>query len=138
MKRNQDVKIADTETDMCVISVGKKYIKNSTKERRKRMANKKKISKVQMKIEVIEKLASLGINTEEQLKMLTPKELLGVESLSFKEIELIGQLQECVNENLLFSFLTADMTVTTEEPKPEKTNKKKKEKENSEVISDGE
>ena len=102
------------------------------------MAKKMKISKTQMKIEVIEKLASLGINTEEQLEKLTPKELLGVESLSFKEIELIGQLQECVNENLLFSFLTADMTVTTEEPKPEKTNKKKKEKENSEVISDGE
>ena len=100
------------------------------------MANKKKISKVQMKIEVIEKLASLGINTEEQLKMLTPKELLGVESLSFKEIELIGQLQECVNENLLFSFLTAEMTAITEEPKPEKATKKKKV--NNEVISDGE
>ena len=100
------------------------------------MANKKKTSKVQMKIEVIEKLASLGINTEEQLKMLTPKELLGVESLSFKEIELIGQLQECVNENLLFSFLTADMTFATEEPKPEKPTKKKKA--DSEVISDGE
>ena len=100
------------------------------------MANKKKTSKVQMKIEVIEKLASLGINTEEQLKMLTPKELLGVESLSFKEIELIGQLQECVNENLLFSFLTADMTVTTDEPKVEKPKKKKKA--DSEVITDGE
>ena len=102
------------------------------------MAKKMKVSKTQMKFEVLEKLASLGINTEEQLEKLTPKELLGVESLSFKEIELIGQFQECVNENLLFSFLTADMTVTTEEPKPEKPNKKKKEKENSEVISDGE
>ena len=102
------------------------------------MAKKTKINITQMKFEAIEKLASLGIKNEEQLENLTPKELLGVESLSFKEIELIGQLQECVNENLLFSFLTADMTVTTEEPKPEKTNKKKKEKENSEVISDGE
>ena len=100
------------------------------------MANKKKTSKVQIKIEVIEKLASLGINTEEQLKMLTPKELLGVESLSFKEIELIGQLQECVNENLLFSFLTADISVITEEPKPEKSTKKKKA--DSEVTTDGE
>lgn len=100
------------------------------------MAKKMKISKTQMKFEVIEKLASLGINTEEQLENLTPKELLGVESLSFKEIELIGQLQERVNENLLFSFLTADMTVTTEEPKPEKATKKKKV--SNEVISDGE
>lgn len=136
MKRNQVVKIADTETDMCVISVGKKYMKNSTMERRRKMAKKMKISKTQMKIEVIEKLASLGINTEEQLEKLTPKELLGVESLSFKEIELIGQLQECVNENMLFSFLTAEMTAITEKPKVEKPIKKKKE--NNEVISDGE
>lgn len=100
------------------------------------MAKKTKISLKQMKFEVIEKLASLGINSEEQLKKLTPKELLGVESLSFKEIELIGQLQECVNENLMFSFLTADITVTTEEPKSEKPTKKKKV--NNEVISDGE
>ena len=100
------------------------------------MAKKMKISKSQMKFEVIEKLASLGINTEEQLEKLTPKELLGVESLSFKEIELIGQLQECVNENMLFSFLTAEMTAITEKPKVEKPIKKKKE--NNEVISDGE
>ena len=100
------------------------------------MAKKMKISKTQMKIEVIEKLASLGINTEEQLEKLTPKELLGVESLSFKEIELIGQLQECVNENMLFSFLTLNMRIDKEESEPEKQTKKKKE--NSEVISDGE
>lgn len=100
------------------------------------MAKKTKTSPILMKFEVIEKLASLSINTEEQLKKLTPKELLGVESLSFKEIELIGQLQECVNENLLFSFLTADISVITEEPKPEKPNKKKKA--DSEVITDGE
>ena len=121
---------------MCVISVGKKYMKNSTMERRRKMAKKMKISKTQMKIEVIEKLASLGINTEEQLEKLTPKELLGVESLSFKEIELIGQLQECVNENMLFSFLTAEITITTEEPKSEKTTKRKKV--DSEVVIDGE
>lgn len=100
------------------------------------MAKKTKTSPILMKFEVIEKLASLGINTEEQLKKLTPKELLGVESLSFKEIELIGQLQECVNENLLFSFLTAEMTAIAEEPKLKKP--PKKQTENSEVISDGE
>lgn len=100
------------------------------------MAKKTKTNITQMKFEVLEKLASLGINTEEQLEKMTPKELLGVESLSFKEIELIGQLQECVNANLLFSFLTADISVITEEPKPEKTHKKRKA--DSEVISDGE
>ena len=100
------------------------------------MAKKTKINITQMKFEAIEKLASLGIKNEEQLENLTPKELLGVESLSFKEIELIGQLQECVNENLLFSFLTAEMTVTTEEPKTEKPTKKKKA--DSEVTTDGE
>ena len=100
------------------------------------MAKKIKANPIQMKFEVIEKIALLGINTEEQLKKLTPKELLGVESLSFKEIELIGQLQESVNENLLFSFLTAEMTVTTEESKTEKPTKKKKA--DSEVTTDGE
>ena len=100
------------------------------------MAKKMKVSKTQMKFEVIEKLALHGIDTEEKLKKLKPKELIGWENLSFKEIELIGQLQECVNENLLFSFLTADISVITEEPKPEK--KKKKKKADSEVISDGE
>ena len=100
------------------------------------MAKKMKISKTQMKIEVIEKLASLGINTEEQFEKLTPKELLGVESLSFKEIELISQLQECVNENVLFSFLTADMPVALEESRTEKPTKKKKA--DNEVIPNGE
>ena len=100
------------------------------------MAKKMKISKTQMKIEVIEKLASIGINTEEQLEKLTPKELLGVESLSFKEIELIGQLQECVNENMLFSFLTAEITDTVEIKSTEKPPRKAKS--NSEVKPDGE
>lgn len=100
------------------------------------MAKKTKTNITQMKYEAIEKLASLGITTEEQLKVLTPKEVLANESLSFKEVELIGQLQECVNENLLFSFLTADISAITEEPKPEKPNKKKKA--DSEVTTDGE
>lgn len=100
------------------------------------MAKKTKTNITQMKYGAIEKLASLGITTEEQLKVLTPKEVLANESLSFKEVELIGQLQECVNENLLFSFLTADISVITEEPKPEKPNKKKKA--DSEVTTDGE
>ena len=34
------------------------------------MAKKMKVSKTQMKFEVLEKLASLGINTEEQLEKL--------------------------------------------------------------------
>lgn len=100
------------------------------------MAKKTKANITQMKFEAIEKLALLGITTEEQLKKLTPKEVLANESLSFKEVELIGQLQECVNENLLFSFLTADITVATEETKTEKPTKKKKA--DSEVTTDGE
>lgn len=132
MRKNSVAKIVFTETDMYVISAIKKYIKNFTPERRKQMAKKTKISPIQMKFQVIEKLASLGINTEQQLEKLTPKELLGVESLSFKEIELIGQLKECVNENLMFSFLTTEILTITEEPKPEKATKKKKA--NDEVI----
>ena len=127
MKRNQVVKTADTETDMCAISVGKKCIKNSTKERRKIMAYKKKTSITQMKFDVMEKLALHGIDTEEKLKKLKPKELIGQENLSFKEIDLIRMLQECVNENMLFSFLTLNMRINKEESEPEKQTKKKKE-----------
>lgn len=100
------------------------------------MAKKTKTSKMQMKFEIIEKLASLGIATEEQMKNLTPKEVLGLENVSFDEIEIIRQLQECVKENSVFSFLTAEMTATKEEPKLKKP--PKKQTENSEVISDGE
>ena len=121
---------------MCAISVGKKCIKNSMKERRKIMAYKKKTSITQMKFDVMEKLALHGIDTEEKLKKLKPKELIGWENLSFKEIDLIRMLQECVNENMLFSFLTLNMRIDKEESEPEKQTKKKKE--NSEVISDGE
>ena len=89
-----------------------------------------------MKFDVMEKLALHGIDTEEKLKKLKPKELIGWENLSFKEIDLIRMLQECVNENMLFSFLTLNMRIDKEESEPEKQTKKKKE--NSEVISDGE
>ena len=100
------------------------------------MARKSKENITQTKFSIIEKLALLGITTEEQMKKLTPKEVANLEDVSFNDIEIIRQLQECVKENKVFSFLTAEITITTEEPKSEKTTKKKKA--DSEVTTDGE
>jgi len=100
------------------------------------MAKKSKAGIMQSKFDIIEKLALRGFTTEEQIKKLTPKEVLVLEDVSFAEIEFIRQLQECVKENKVFSFLTAETIDTVETKKPEKTQKKAKE--NNEVITDGE
>ena len=100
------------------------------------MARKSKENITQTKFSIIEKLALLGITTEEQMKKLTPKEVASLEDVSFNDIEIIRQLQECVKENKVFSFLTVEMTVNTEEPKTERPTKKKKA--DSEVTTDGE
>ena len=54
---------------------------------------------------MLEKLVSLGIKTEEELKKLTPNILTKDESISFTELLLIYEMQEAVKENRLFSFL---------------------------------
>ena len=121
---------------MCVISVGKKYTKNFTKERRRAMPKRAKTSKIQSKFEMIEKLALHGITTEEQIKNLTPTEALSMKDISFDDISLIHQIQECVKENKVFSFLTAEITDTVEIKSTEKPPRKAKS--NSEVKPDGE
>ena len=103
MKKNLVVKNADLETDMFVISVGKKHMKNSMKGRKKKMA--KTVSETQKRAKIIEKLISLGITTEEQLKKLTPAELTVDKDITFADIMLICELQECVKNNKVFSFL---------------------------------
>ncbi len=74
-----------------------------TKGRRNKMA--KQISELQKKQRILEKLVSLGIKTEEELKKLTPNILTKDESISFTELLLIYEMQEAVKENRLFSFL---------------------------------
>lgn len=74
-----------------------------TKGRRNKMA--KQISELQKKQRILEKLVSLGIKTEEELKKLTPSSLTKDESISFTELLLIYEMQEAVKENRLFSFL---------------------------------
>lgn len=74
-----------------------------TKGRRNKMA--KQISEIQKKQRILEKLVSLGIKTEEELKKLTPSSLTKDESISFTELLLIYEMQEAVKENRLFSFL---------------------------------
>ncbi len=65
----------------------------------------KQISEIQKKQRILEKLVSLGIKTEEELKKLTPNSLTKDESISFTELLLIYEMQEAVKENRLFSFL---------------------------------
>lgn len=74
-----------------------------TKGRRNKMA--KQISELQKKQRILEKLVSLGIKTEEELKKLTPSSLTKDESISFTELLLIYEMKEAVKENRLFSFL---------------------------------
>lgn len=74
-----------------------------TKGRRNKMA--KQISELQKKQRILERLVSLGIKTEEELKKLTPSSLTKDESISFTELFLIYEMQEAVKENRLFSFL---------------------------------
>ena len=74
-----------------------------TKGRRNKMA--KQISELQKKQRILERLVSLGIKTEEELKKLTPNSLTKDESISFTELLLIYEMQEAVKENRLFSFL---------------------------------
>lgn len=74
-----------------------------TKGRRNKMA--KQISELQKKQRILERLVSLGIKTEEELKKLTPSSLTKDESISFTELLLIYEMQEAVKENRLFSFL---------------------------------
>ena len=66
----------------------------------------KTVSKTQKRVKIIEKLNSLGITTEEQIKKLTPSELTAVKDISFAEILLICELQECVKNNKVYSFLS--------------------------------
>ncbi len=66
----------------------------------------KTASKTQKRVKIIEKLNSLGITTEEQIKKLTPSELTAVKDISFAEILLICELQECVKNNKVYSFLS--------------------------------
>lgn len=88
---------------MFAIFAGNRYMKIFTKGRRNKMA--KQISEIQKKQRILEKLVSLGIKTEEELKKLTPSSLTKDESISFTELLLIYEMQEAVKENRLFSFL---------------------------------
>lgn len=103
MKRSSAVKIADTETAMYVIFATRKYVKILRKGRKKQMA--KQVSEMQKRVKIIEKLIALGVTSEEQVKKLTPNDLVKSEKMSFADILLIYELQDCVKNNKVFSFL---------------------------------
>lgn len=65
----------------------------------------KTMNETQKRIRIIEKLISLGITNEEQIKKITPNDLLKSADISFEELIMIYDLQECVKKNRVFSFL---------------------------------
>lgn len=65
----------------------------------------KTMNETQKRIRIIEKLISLGITNEEQIKKITPNDLLKSTDISFEELIMIYDLQECVKKNRVFSFL---------------------------------
>ena len=60
---------ADTDTEMSVIYAGNRCMKNSEKRRKKQMA--KPMNETQKRVRVIEKLISLGITDEENVKIIS-------------------------------------------------------------------
>ncbi len=109
MKKSSAVKSADTETEMSAISVGKKYTKNSTKGRGRKMA--RQASETQSRIKVVEKLISMGITTEEQVRNLSPKDFAGNDNITFSDIAVIHALQKSIKNNTVYSFLSAKSEV---------------------------
>ena len=65
----------------------------------------KTMNETQKRIRIIEKLISLGVTNEETVKKITPNDLLKSADISFEELILIYDLQECVKKNRVFSFL---------------------------------
>lgn len=63
-------------------------------------------SETQKRMKILEKVISLGYKTEEDVKKLTPKDLMKDECLTFTDLLLIYDLQESVKNNRLFSFLS--------------------------------
>ena len=63
-------------------------------------------NETQKRMKILEKVISLGFKTEEDIKKLTPKDLMKDESLTFADLMLIYDLQESVKNNRLFTFLS--------------------------------
>lgn len=103
-----NAKNVNTETAESAISVGKKQSKTGKKERAKKTLTRN--TPLYKKATVIEKLISLGVQSEEEIKKLTPPMLLSSKDLSFDDINIIRDLQANVNDNTLFSFLTQGMS----------------------------
>lgn len=68
-------------------------------------------NKTQKRIKILEKLITLGIKTEEDVKKLTTKDIAKDETITLADIPLICELQECVKNNRLYSFLAEGIEV---------------------------
>lgn len=77
-------------------------------------------NEVAKKFKALEKLVSLGISSEDEIKKLTPKDLMDAKDISFADVVMIYQIMESVKQNKLFSFLVKNEKVINDgEVKPE-------------------
>lgn len=77
-------------------------------------------NEVAKKFKALEKLVSLGISSEDEIKKLTPKDLMAAKDISFADVVMIYQIMESVKQNKLFSFLVKYEKVMNDgEVKPE-------------------
>ena len=65
----------------------------------------KQLGEKQKRMKIIEKLISLGVTSEDQVKKLEPADLLKCDKLSFEDIMLVNELQFSVKSNKVYSFL---------------------------------
>lgn len=61
---------------------------------------------LQQRLTILEKIISIGVTTEEDVKKLTPNDVAKIEGISFADILLICELQESIKNGKLFTFLT--------------------------------
>ena len=77
-------------------------------------------NEVAKKFKALEKLVSLGISSEDEIKKLTPKDLMDAKDISFADVVMIYQIMESVKQNKLFAFLVKYEKVMNDgEVKPE-------------------
>ena len=58
-----------------------------------------------MKIKVMEKLGTIGINTDKQLKELNILDLLDDDSFSREHLKIVKALQEAVSSGKVYTYL---------------------------------
>lgn len=71
----------------------------------------KKNNMLNKKPQILKDLIIAGVLTEDDLKKLTPQDLLKNPAISFSDIKLISEMQKSVKNNKLLTYLSKDINV---------------------------